>query len=55
MQVKARMQQGRRMHRNQKGDAMNDTPLQRTLIFLMRVSLGWVFLWAAMRQLTDPA
>jgi len=34
---------------------MNDTPLQRTLIFLMRVSLGWVFLWAAMRQLTDPA
>lgn len=34
---------------------MTDNALQRTLIFLMRVSLGWVFLWAAMRQLADPA
>ncbi len=33
---------------------MSDTTLQKTLIFLMRVSLGWVFLWAAMRQLADP-
>jgi thiosulfate dehydrogenase [quinone] large subunit len=39
----------------EKGDAMNDTALQRTLIFLMRVSLGWVFLWAAIRQIPDPA
>jgi thiosulfate dehydrogenase [quinone] large subunit len=28
--------------------------LQSTLIFLLRVSLGWVFLWAAIRQLGDP-
>jgi thiosulfate dehydrogenase [quinone] large subunit len=28
--------------------------LQNTLIFVLRVSLGWVFLWAAIRQFSDP-
>ena len=31
-----------------------ETTLQRTLIVLFRVSIGWVFLFAAIRQIPDP-
>ena len=31
-----------------------DTGLRRTLIVLFRVSLGWVFLFAAIRQIPNP-
>jgi thiosulfate dehydrogenase (quinone) large subunit len=30
-----------------------ETTLQRTLIVLFRLSMGWVFLWAAIRQIPD--
>jgi thiosulfate dehydrogenase (quinone) large subunit len=31
-----------------------ETTLQRTMIVLLRVSMGWVFLWAAIRQIPNP-
>jgi thiosulfate dehydrogenase [quinone] large subunit len=31
-----------------------ETTLQRTLIVLFRVSIGWVFLFAAIRQIPNP-
>lgn len=31
-----------------------ETGLQRTLIVLVRMSIGWVFLFAAIRQIPDP-
>ena len=37
-----------------KSSIFADVSLQNTLIFLLRVSLGWVFLWAAIRQFGDP-
>lgn len=31
-----------------------ETALQRTMIVLLRVSMGWVFLFAAIRQIPNP-
>ncbi len=31
-----------------------ETALQRTIIVLLRVSMGWVFLFAAIRQIPNP-
>lgn len=31
-----------------------ETTLQRTLIVLLRISMGWVFLFAAIRQIPNP-
>jgi thiosulfate dehydrogenase [quinone] large subunit len=33
---------------------LRDSPTQRGLVFLLRISLGWVFLFAAIRQIPDP-
>jgi thiosulfate dehydrogenase (quinone) large subunit len=31
-----------------------ETAMQRGLIFVLRISMGWVFLFAAIRQIPDP-
>ena len=34
---------------------MSETPLQKAIIFLLRIFIGWVFLYAGVRQVLSPA
>jgi thiosulfate dehydrogenase (quinone) large subunit len=33
---------------------MNDSTLERGLVFFFRIAMGWTFLYAGLSQLTDP-
>lgn len=33
----------------------NETPMQRSLVLLMRLCIGWTFLYAGLTQVADPA